>query len=73
MKPRSRRWTSDEESELERLLDAGNEAEEIAVALNRTRPAIYARLQRLYGKGARETKSEWGLMGQTTRNRGSSS
>ena len=73
MKPRSRRWTSDEESELERLLDAGKEADEIAVALNRTRSAIYARLQRLYRKGARETKSEWGLMGQTTRKRGSSS
>jgi IS30 family transposase len=72
MKPTSRRWTSVEKSELERLLDAGKEAAEIAVALNRTRTAIYARLQRLYRKGARETKGEWGLMGQTTRNRGSS-
>jgi hypothetical protein len=35
MKPTSRRWTSDEKSGLERLLDAGKEAAEIAVALTR--------------------------------------
>jgi IS30 family transposase len=46
MKPASRRWTSDEKAELDRLLDAGKEAAEIAVAINRTRQAIYARLQR---------------------------
>ena len=40
MKPASRRWTSDEKAELDRLLDAGKEAAEIAVAINRTRPAI---------------------------------
>ena len=56
MKPASRRWTFDENVELDRLLDAGKEAGEIAVALNRTRPAIYARLQRLYRKGAREAR-----------------
>jgi IS30 family transposase len=50
MKPASRRWTSDEKAELDRLLDAGKEAAEIAVAINRTRQAIYARLQRLYRK-----------------------
>jgi len=33
MKPASRRWTSDEKAELDRLLDAGKEAGEIAVAL----------------------------------------
>lgn len=59
MKPASRRWTSDEKTELDRLLAAGKEAAEIAVALNRTRQAIYARLQRLYRKGAREAKTEW--------------
>jgi IS30 family transposase len=56
MKPKSRRWSSDEKAELDRLLDAGKEAGEIAVALNRTRPAIYSRLQRLYRKGAREVR-----------------
>jgi hypothetical protein len=50
MKPASRRWTSNEEAELDRLLDAGKEAAEIAVVLNRTRQAIYARLQRIYRK-----------------------
>jgi hypothetical protein len=34
MKPASRRWTSDEKSELDRLLDAGKEAAEIAVAIS---------------------------------------
>jgi hypothetical protein len=33
MKPESRRWTSDEKSELDRLPDAGKEAAEMAVAL----------------------------------------
>ena len=56
MKPASRRWTFDENAELDQLLDAGKEAGEIAVALNRTRPAIYARLQRLCRKGAREAR-----------------
>jgi IS30 family transposase len=56
MKLASRRWTPDEKAELDRLLDAGREAAEIAVALNRTRQAIYARLQRLYRKGAREAR-----------------
>jgi IS30 family transposase len=55
MKPASRRWTSDEETELDRLLDAGKEAAEIAVALDRTRQAIYARLQRLYKKRAKSS------------------
>lgn len=56
MKPASRRWTFDENAELDRLLDAGKEAGEIAVTLNRTRPAIYSRLQRLYRKDAREAR-----------------
>ena len=57
MKPGSRRWTIDENTELDRLLDADKEAAEIAVALNRTRQAVYARLQRIYRKGTRKTKS----------------
>jgi hypothetical protein len=56
MKPASRRWTSDEITEFDRLLHAGKEAADIAVAINRTRPAIYARLQRLYRKGEREAR-----------------
>ena len=38
---------------LDELLDAGKEAAEIAAALNRTRQAVYARLQRVYRKRAR--------------------
>ena len=47
---------SDEKAELDQLLDAGKETAEIAVAINRTRPAIYVRLQWLYRKGAREAR-----------------
>jgi predicted transcriptional regulator len=54
LRPAARPWTSAEEDKLDELLDAGKEAAEIAVALNRTRQAIYARLQRLYKKGARQ-------------------
>ena len=56
MKLASRRWTPDEKAELDQLLDAGREAAEIAVALKRTRQAIYAQLPRLYRKGAREAR-----------------
>jgi hypothetical protein len=56
MKPASRRWTFDEKAGLDRLLDAGKKAAEIAVAIDRTRQAIYARMQRLYRKGAREAR-----------------
>jgi hypothetical protein len=42
-KPPARHWTSDEEAELDRLLAADKEAAEIAVALNRTRQAVYVR------------------------------
>jgi DNA-binding NarL/FixJ family response regulator len=52
-RPATRRWTSDEECKLDELLNAGKEATEIAVALNRSRQAVYARLQRLYRKRAR--------------------
>jgi hypothetical protein len=56
MKPASRRWTCDEKAEFDRLLDAGTEAAETAKAPNRTRQLIDARLQRPYGKGAREAR-----------------
>jgi IS30 family transposase len=56
MKPLSRRWTVNEKAELDRLLDAGKEAAEIAAALNRTRQAIYARLQRLDVKRMRSSQ-----------------
>ena len=45
-----RRWTSEEGRKLEELLKAGKEAAKIAVILNRSRHAIYARLQRTYRK-----------------------
>ena len=38
------------------MLDVGKTAEEIAVVLDRTHFAIYARLQRLYRKRAMKTK-----------------
>jgi hypothetical protein len=56
MKSALRRWTPDGKTELDRLLDVGKEAGEIAVALKRTRQAIYAGLQRLYRKIAREAR-----------------
>src|SRR5580704_9754733 len=57
-RPATRRWTSDEERKLDELLDAGKEATEIAVAINRSRQAVYARLQRLHRKRARLSESE---------------
>jgi hypothetical protein len=38
------------------MLDAGKAVDEIVVELNRTHFAIYARLQRLYRKGARKAR-----------------
>jgi DNA-binding NarL/FixJ family response regulator len=55
-KPASRPWTVDEEKKLDELLEAGKDASEIAVALQRTRQAIYARLQRLYRKRAKTAR-----------------
>lgn len=51
--PTRRRWTSEEAQKLEEMLDAGKEAAEIAVALKRSRQAIYAQLQRVYRKRSR--------------------
>lgn len=57
-KPRTaaRRWTYSEDRELLVLLNAGESLSEIAPKLNRTRQAVYARLQRLYRKGMRLTE-----------------
>lgn len=58
--PTGRRWTFDDDKELQVLLDAGKIASEIALKLNRTPLAIYARLQRVYRKRARQS-AELGL------------
>jgi DNA invertase Pin-like site-specific DNA recombinase len=49
-KPVGRRWTRAEEKQLQDMLDAGMTAAEAARKLERTRQAIYARLQHLYRK-----------------------
>jgi DNA-binding NarL/FixJ family response regulator len=49
-RPAVRPWTSGEENKLRDMLHGGKTADEIAVELQRTRQAIYARLQRLYRK-----------------------
>jgi len=46
-RPARRPWTADEQRKLDDLLRAGKHAGEIATALQRTRLAIYARLQGL--------------------------
>ena len=58
--PDRRRWTSEEDKELKVMLDAGKFAPEIALKLNRTPQAIYARLQRLYRERT-ETSRDLGL------------
>jgi hypothetical protein len=57
-RPPARPWTAEEERKLDDLLQAGKEAGEIAVALLRTRQAIYARLQRRYRK-QRQPSTRW--------------
>ncbi len=49
-RPIATRWTSQEESQLRDMLDAGKTAAEIAAELKRSRQAIYAKLQRFYIK-----------------------
>jgi hypothetical protein len=44
----TRPWSDADEEKLQLLLDAGKTAEEIAAELERTRGAIYARVQRFY-------------------------
>jgi IS30 family transposase len=41
-------WTSEEEIQLRDMMDVGITAAEISLKLNRTKQAIYARLQRVY-------------------------
>jgi hypothetical protein len=48
MRDTARRWTPADDDKLRDVLDVRKTAEEIAVDLNRTHLAIYARLQRLY-------------------------
>jgi predicted transcriptional regulator len=47
-KPVARPWSSGEENKLRDMLDAGKTADEIAIELDRTRLAVYSRVQRLY-------------------------
>ena len=47
-RPAERRWTAVEESQLQKMLDAGVKVPNIARKLDRTAQAIYARLQRIY-------------------------
>jgi hypothetical protein len=47
-KPIGRRWTPEEEKQLQDMLDAGMKAAKVGEKLKRTRQAIYARLQRIY-------------------------
>jgi DNA-binding CsgD family transcriptional regulator len=44
----TRAWTIAEEERLRLMLDAGKTAAEIAAELDRTRHAVYGRVQRLY-------------------------
>lgn len=50
---RRRRWTTDELQKLDELLSGGKEAAEIAAKLNRSRLAIYAKLQQRNQRRAR--------------------
>ena len=49
-RPTQRRWTADAKKKLDDLLEAGKTVVEIARVLQRTREAIYVRLQRRYQK-----------------------
>jgi IS30 family transposase len=54
----SRPWTPAEEEKLLALLEEGKTAAEIAVDINRTRQAIYARVQRHYRQRAQASRSD---------------
>jgi hypothetical protein len=56
--PTRQPWTVDEEKKLNELLEAGKTVVEIAAVLQRTRLAIYARLQRRYRK-RRKPSGRW--------------
>jgi hypothetical protein len=53
-----RRWTAEEQKELDELLDAGKTVVEIAPVLQRTRPSIYSQLQRRYRKRRKPSPKE---------------
>jgi IS30 family transposase len=57
-RPAPRQWTAEEQRKLDDLLEAGKTVVEIAPALQRTRQAIYARLQRRYRK-RRKPSTRW--------------
>jgi hypothetical protein len=52
----SRPWCANEQKQLDELVNAWKTADEIAAALQRTRHAIYARLQRLDVKRMRSSQ-----------------
>jgi hypothetical protein len=54
-RPTPRPWTADEQKKVDELLDAGKTIVEIATVLQRTRLAIYARLQRRYRKPRKQS------------------
>jgi IS30 family transposase len=54
-RPTPQPWTADEQKKLDELLDAGKSIVEIATVLQRTRLAIYARLQRRYRKPLKQS------------------
>jgi IS30 family transposase len=56
--PARRPWTADEKKKLDELLEAGKTVVEIALVLQRTRQAIYARLQRRCRK-RRKPSTRW--------------
>jgi hypothetical protein len=55
-RPAHRPWTAAEQSKLDELLNAGKTTDEMAVALQRTRQAIYGRLQRVDIKRKRSAR-----------------
>jgi hypothetical protein len=63
-RPPARRWTSDEQKKRDDLLNSGKDAAERASTLQRTRQAIYGRLQRAFTESGRsrvaETRAEGG-------------
>jgi hypothetical protein len=52
-------WTVDQQEKLDELLEAGKTVIEIAPILQRSRLAIYARLQRNYRKQKRKPSARW--------------
>jgi len=56
--PTRQPWTVDEQKKLDDLREAGKTVVEIAPTLQRTRQAIYARLQRRYRK-RRKPSARW--------------